>query len=201
MTTPLAIKNSPYKKGTHMEIVLMRTQCGFCAFGNRHDLCPSGVYSNHKVHICACDCERANQIKCLECGNRTQDELNPQTWHCVDLDACRLEIQRQIDNNPTIQQIRELREKSRERVAETRQSQKRATGRPTSGSCIHCGEPTKGGKFLPGHDATWVSEQVAHVGAGTKGDTKRYDELMARCDELGVSDALKQKIQKRIVLT
>jgi hypothetical protein len=183
-----------------MEILESKITCGFCSLGGRHDLCPSGVWSNEKLYRCPCGCERSLEIKCLDCNTRIQDDVDPITWKCRDRDACKTEIELRLANNPVIQQIREIRERSKERVTNERQIMKRAAGRPTSGSCLHCGEPTKGGKFLPGHDATWVTEQVAAIKAGTPGDKQRYEDLMARCVEMGISDALQGKIKKRVVL-
>lgn len=49
--------------------------------------------------------------------------------------------------------------------------------RPKTRACECCGEPTKGGRFLPGHDARLGSALVARVKSG---DKKAYEELKAR---------------------
>ena len=47
--------------------------CGFCAHGNRHDLCPAGVRNgNGSIHRCTCGCEYSLLIRCTECGLREQ---------------------------------------------------------------------------------------------------------------------------------
>lgn len=177
-----------------MEILDSRMACGFCATG-AHNHCPSGVWSNDKVYLCPCGCDRSQQRKCLDCNTRDQDLIDPTTWRCFDRDSCQTEIEARLANNPVIQQIRSIRESARERTVAERQTARASSGRPTSGSCLHCGEPTKGGKFLPGHDAIWVTEQVAAVT-----NTTNIDQLLAGYKELGISEALQGKIKKRIVI-
>jgi hypothetical protein len=47
------------------------------------------------------------------------------------------------------------------KAAATRPGRSRAAGpRATIGRCEHCGEPTRGGRFLPGHDAKLKGELI-----------------------------------------
>lgn len=52
-----------------------------------------------------------------------------------------------------------------------------AQDRPTSGLCEHCGEPTKGGKFVAGHDAKLKGDLIR---AGAEGDVDAVVEAMFR---------------------
>jgi hypothetical protein len=49
--------------------------------------------------------------------------------------------------------------------------------KPKSGKCECCGEPTRGGRFLPGHDAKLVSRLVEKIRAG---DREAYEEMKRR---------------------
>jgi hypothetical protein len=64
---------------------------------------------------------------------------------------------------------------------------------PKVGYCVHCNEPTKGGKFVAGHDAKWVSEHVVAVMNG------QVEEKAARAKlvQMG-SDALGNKFDKSL---
>ena len=73
---------------------------------------------------------------------------------------------------------------------------KPGAGRPASGKCICCGAPTKGGRFLPGHDAKWLSVQVACFTEGGQDRAEIRDYMRGR----GASDALIAKFEKRVGL-
>lgn len=62
----------------------------------------------------------------------------------------------------------------------------------TSGACLCCGEPTRGGKFLPGHDSRFLKVKLAEVHSGqvTSADQVK---LVAE-----VSPALATKFEKRL---
>jgi hypothetical protein len=54
---------------------------------------------------------------------------------------------------------------------------KKAPPRSTSGKCECCGEPTRGGRFLPGHDAKLASALKKRVESG---DMEAYAEMKRR---------------------
>jgi hypothetical protein len=49
--------------------------------------------------------------------------------------------------------------------------------KPKTGSCECCGEPTRGGRFLPGHDAKLASALKGRV---VSGDSKAFEEMKRR---------------------
>lgn len=151
------------KHGTH--------KCGFC-LDDAHERCPSGVRNGDQVTIitCGCGCERSKQRRCLVCGNREQDDVDPEFWRCLDESACQARINKMQAENPLLQQIRSQAQ-AREERAEVEQAAKAQTRpsrapRTTSGACKCCGEPTKGGKFLPGHDSKYLNLLVEHHKGG-----------------------------------
>lgn len=142
------------------------------------------ISANRRGHaVCACDCDHPRCPMCKR--ERSDDErlaMDHPTWPnaCVDRDEC-LQYQRERTlGNPRYRDIQEVLETSRQRRAEIRQSRRRsdpetttspitkrekrkeaasrAAPRPTSGACHHCGAPTKGGKFVIGHDAKLKGE-------------------------------------------
>lgn len=63
------------------------------------------------------------------------------------------------------------------RDAKPKKGGKASTPKPTSGSCECCGGVTKGGRFLPGHDARLASKLVQQA---VGGDANALEELKAR---------------------
>lgn len=64
--------------------------------------------------------------------------------------------------------------------AELKQKRKpvvRGPGRPTTGTCECCGETTRGGRFLPGHDARYKAKLKR---AWKDGDADAHKELQTR---------------------
>jgi len=179
-----------------------------------HDHCPIGTLNGNEVVItrCACPCA-ADWIKCLTCGYREHmgaGEVSTDNWRCADPDACHARIETRLNLNPTVRMIREIRARVTEEQRLERANRPRvvrldedgapiprreSTPRPTSGACLHCGEPTKGGKFLPGHDASYLSSTLAAIrdGATTLAET------LGQWAGLGISDALQAKLTKRVI--
>ena len=69
--------------------------------------------------------------------------------------------------------------------------------RTDSGQCLHCGEPTKGGLFLPGHDAAYLAAIVKNI-KGEDGVAHTLDEWLAKMAQFGCSQALQDKLTKRV---
>lgn len=69
---------------------------------------------------------------------------------------------------------------------------KKVSGRRPKGpgACECCGEPTRGGRFLPGHDARLASALVARIRSG--GDSEAYEEMVRRGWEKKIPPALKK---------
>ena len=53
----------------------------------------------------------------------------------------------------------------------------RGPAKPTEGKCEHCGEPTKGGRFVAGHDAKLKGDLLR---AAQQGDIEAYTEMLQR---------------------
>lgn len=123
-----------------------------------HTVSPRGDYGP-----CGCAChQNGNPPRCLNCGAAdTELSINPGPWagRCIDVEGCNERLQIKLANDPNWQKWKETERIAAERNAANRQAQaenseraERPT-RPTSGRCEHCGAPTKGGKFVAGHDA------------------------------------------------
>lgn len=122
------------------------------------------------VHeVCSCPCHERQPLQCLECGseNSELDDLG----QCVDRQGCHDMAILRRDNHPKWQQYAKIRQVAAEAEAQARAERgdpdrpskpkrERGPARPTSGTCHHCGAPTKGGKFVAGHDAKLKGELV-----------------------------------------
>lgn len=171
--------------------------CGHCKWGphpeGKHPNCPRAVRngSNAKFKIITCECPHpgcGDEIfRCLDCKNERQDELDKENWRCFDLEACHDRIQTRLLANPQYQQILEIRRSTMAKIAnENAEKAAKKAATPKVGSCLHCGEPTKGGKFLPGHDAAYVSALVrASIDKPATADSNRA-KAQAASESLGV---------------
>lgn len=195
-----------------MALTIEQTLCGFCNDGN-HDKCAIGIKFDesrgaHKkwpegiVWVCRCtngSCTTGRR-KCAYCGNRTTEEIDPTTWECLDIEACRAKVQAKRDNDPFLAQLREIKEKTDMAKIEenkTKAEKKAATKEPTF--CLVTGEPTKGGKFKPGMDARYVSDRVTECINGNF-TAKVEKEQRSKMKSDGVSDALVAKFEKSLAL-
>jgi hypothetical protein len=177
--------------------------CGFCAFGGNHELCPAGVASmgGGKVWRCGCGCPQSRQIKCLSCGNREDEwpahaEIDATTWRCTDLDACAARVETRLASNPTVAMIRAINDQNGDGTATPRLPRvgARPTARPKEGKCLHCGEPTKGGLFLPGHDAAYLSQTVKALAA----QEISWPATLEKWQSQGISEALQTKLRRKV---
>lgn len=122
-----------------------------------------------RLYICQCRCHNIACPACLDCGQRPgPDQINPLTWTCIDGEACRTAQAVKRENSPfheylvtsrrTITDV-DLPEDGEVAPARTRaraQGKKARQPKPpaTPRECIcGCGGQTKGGRFIPGHDA------------------------------------------------
>lgn len=174
-----------------------RSICGFCSTG-AHELCPGGVLNGNgeEVITCPCSCELAGLPRCLDCNRRGED-VNPEAWRCSDPDDCRAFIERRLADDPVIQQIRKIRADlaGSNQPSDRPRAPRAPSSRPTRGQCLHCGEATKGGLFLPGHDSAHVSAAVTAIRSGST----TVDEVITLWAGQGISDALQGKLKKRVV--
>lgn len=146
-----------------------KQRCGYCATGN-HQSCArtirNGKVNNaDRLHTCSCKAEGcpAQQPRCMDCRNEVASEINIYTMLCEDRDSC-LDVQAvRRDKSPVFQQLKEIKEKV---MAEQAEKPARAKAAPKVGKCLVTGKPTKGGNFLPGMDARYVSLLVTDVQEG-----------------------------------
>lgn len=172
--------------------------CGFCST-EHHNLCPRAV-RNGDGSIVRCNCDQpycgSQVLRCLVCKNEADGEVG-EDWRCIDREACADTQQKRLDTNPHLRMVREV----MVRVSETQVEEKvakaeKAPKKPTT--CIHCGAQTKGGLFLPGHDARFVAELVKQVLDDTNKTTE--ESALADLKDRGASEALQGKFTKSVSL-
>lgn len=170
-------------------------RCNFCATGF-HRSCPGAVRNARpggKLILCYC-CK--GSPRCLDCG--LAEDIEPTQWACRDSAACMLRVRDRLAGSPLHQQLQECRSDSAERARRIRMAaegiragvpqdeideferpleKKPRTPRPAVGSCECCGAATRGGRFLPGHDAKMKSRLRE---AAKKGDVEASAELEQR---------------------
>lgn len=178
--------------------------CGFCNTGNTEKCVRGTKYMGIQPHAKFPEgvvwvCRSANgERRCARCNNRNTPEIDPETWECFDIEGCHATISKRLDDDPFIQELREIKErvnmaKIQDNKAKTEKVAK-APKEPTY--CVCCGEATKGGKFLPGHDARHVATLVEAV--LSKNQTKA--QAAKGLKDVGASDALQAKFDKSLTL-
>lgn len=149
-------------------------RCGFCLdnkCGGEHG-CVGAIWwdQSKQLYICPCACNQGH-TRCTRCGARDV-EVTAHTSQCIDIDGCDTTLSIKRANNPSYQALLKARAKV---TNSARPSATEATPRPKAnpagGKCICCGEATRGGLFLPGHDARYVSAQ-ADAFIEAEGDAK-----------------------------
>lgn len=189
--------------------VITNTRCGFCN-DNHHENCSIGVkhagrhdkYPNGVVWACRCEdggCTTGRR-KCAYCNNRNTEEVDPTTWECFDIEACRAKVETKRENDPFTHQLREITRRADMAKIENDKvkAESKAATKPKTGTCVcGCEGTTKGGKFLPGHDARFVSVLVGSV-ADAKFTAKSEQAARKRLKDVGASDALNGKFDKQV---
>lgn len=190
-----------------MALTKVLSSCGFCGSG-QHDQCVIGTvmrkstkYPGGVVWLCQCPDDTCTAIrkkhpaKCTECHNREADEVDPKTWLCLDTEACHATVTARRDSDPLLADIRKATEMAKITEGEKKATAKKATA-PKTGTCVcGCNGTTKGGKFLPGHDARFVSTLVGQ--AEDKGFTKAsLDAGRKALKGVEASPALQAKFEK-----
>lgn len=181
--------------------------CGFCSSGN-HSNCVVGMWATPvkdyppgtAVWICKCDEPGCNAggIKCMDCKTQNADLVDPETWKCLDRDACRATIQARRDANPLFDDLREAKERATMAKIEENaaKSEKVAKEKPKT-FCLVTGEETKGGLFKPGMDARYVSIEVQkNVDANFTKAAEAASRKKLKDD--GVSEKLVAKFDKQL---
>jgi hypothetical protein len=154
-----------------------------------------------RFQVCECSCHsNGNPPRCLNCL-ATDTELTTDTGRCVDSEGCSERLAVYLNEHPTMAKLRLANERARaeagtpERQAEKAAKREQRAAAPKVGRCEHCGEPTKGGRFVAGHDAKLKGELKR---AAEAGDLDAGAELVLRnwpTHTLKVSDAQRAKIE------
>lgn len=185
-----------------------RYRCGACAAG-LHSICPVAVWSpgalKGKGAALYCPCARDSEPgehpaapRCRDCGSR-ESMLAPDLT-CLDSADCLLRVARRLEADPTHQLIQEClttREVNGQTVDRPRRPSRadRAKAKAEKVAKVAracecgCGGMTKGGAFLPGHDARLLSGLVRMVRSG---ELPRYE----AADRLAGFPALQAKLGK-----
>lgn len=159
--------------------------------------------SRYKLVLCRC-CGSEAQPRCLDCGYAGSG-VHPERWECLYPLECRARIELRQRNDPIYQMIQRCKSDSAIRRRQQRvdtfrmladvdpdedvrlddaldamrniTARRTRVAKPTAGLCVCCSGPTKGGSFLPGHDAKYKS--VLRKRAKT-GDLEAQTELEQR---------------------
>lgn len=167
-----------------------RYRCGWCGTNN-HDACRSVIQMSTGLWRCPCGCPQSQQSYCVDC-NRRGVEVTQTTSRCVDQADC----QGYRDRKARDRASESFLQKYRERIAipSAKDAETPKESRPRNvGQCVCCGEPTRGGKFLPGHDARYISQTaLTYLNADESTQQKIADVIVT------LSPALQAKFEKRV---
>lgn len=157
---------------------ISKHSCGFCSTGS-HQYCRSVVVNGDEVTLvkCPCGCPASGQLRCVVCENRTEEEINPDTYTCLDPTACISEynMRRASAESTLFPNGIEVKEK------------------PKGGECnCGCGNSTSGGMFKPGHADKLVAGLAKDVKAGAKSEDDVREML------LHISEGLLKKLDARL---
>lgn len=140
-----------------------------------HRLCPIGTLHGGNLLLCNHEWHEHNP-RCWICKGAT-DDLDPFRRNCVDVEACAERSHARLTDDPRFERYRQYHEVAKIEQGLAPKERKPTADRPTSGRCEHCGEPTKGGKFVVGHDAKLKGILLKD---GLEGSHEAVAELMAR---------------------
>jgi hypothetical protein len=126
------------------------------------------LHAKCEGHGCGCGCESSSLPRCSECDRaRTLGELT-EAGECADVTDCGRAILERGARPAVVVPVRPPKASPA--------PQKEPVG-PKGGRCHCCGETTRGGRFLPGHDAKLKTALTAGAVAGDAAATR---ELLAR---------------------
>jgi len=152
---------------------------------NHHSGCKGHYHSTvrtkagetiERFEVCACNCHsHDNPRRCLICGAADHDLA---AGYCVDTDQCAAYLDHALDNSPVMAKLQASKNHGRQQRQETNETRPAPkSSRPNTGTCEHCGEPTKGGRFVAGHDAKLKGDLKR---AAEAGDLDALVELIVR---------------------
>ncbi|XAO35642.1 hypothetical protein SEA_FIRECASTLE_35 [Microbacterium phage FireCastle] len=172
--------------------------CGFCTTGDRHDLCPGGILNGDGVTVVTCGCtEHLIEYRCLACNERDANQIDPDLWACIDQDACQARRAKArekslLDLYGTTDTENPL------RAVPKSERPEKAPSKPKTGTCLCCGETTGGGLFRPGHDSRYLSAAVHSIRNPEESKGLTLEETLIKWSLQGISEALQNKLRKRV---
>lgn len=191
--------------------VVDSTLCGFCNTGNCAK-CVIGTVMRKSsrypeggvVWRCNCTSEtcskrkKAVKAKCVECGNINQDEVDPKSWACKDATDCAAVVTARRESDPFLVHIEKIRSSTMAKIENEKATAKKAVAK--TGTCVcGCKGTTKGGLFLPGHDARFVSTLVGKA-ESAKFSKASVAEGKKTLKDAGASEKLLAKFDKSVGL-
>lgn len=163
------------------EVRVGTRNCGFCST-NSHELCKGAIRNGDlSVYQCPCACVEQKPERCTECFSTEASDLG-RPWLCDDRDACDARVRHRLSGYTVYRQITEIQERSSEMPRSSKGKK----------ACVCCGEPTRGGQFLPGHDSKWLAGWVVKVKSG------ETSVELASAEITKVSAHLASKFTKRV---
>lgn len=155
-----------------------KNPCGFCSTDS-HQYCRSVIVNGDGVTLvkCPCGCDQSQQLRCVVCENRQQEEIDPERYACIDATACVNEYNRRRATAESLLFPNgiEIKEK------------------PKGNGCnCNCGESTGGGLFKPGHADKLVASVAKEVKAGGMTEDDAREML------LHISEGLLKKLDARL---
>jgi hypothetical protein len=138
-----------------------------------HQICPGLLAQprpHGKIKVAFCDCAHhtpGSLYRCSVCGARKPLDaeagpdvpatatIDSRLGSCVDGVACAEMVAATQEASDLARQLRQIRMETRTmpKTDAATGTTERAPRTAKTGTCEHCGQPTRGGKFVPGHDA------------------------------------------------
>lgn len=141
-----------------------------------HALCKGAtILPNGSILRCSCP-HHVGEHRCIDCGE-IDVELQPMGVRCEDREACAARILAKREADPRHRKWLEIARKAAEATAENERIRPARSDGRTGQRCHHCGEPTKGGSFVMGHD---MKMKGMLLRAARAGDERALAEFMAR---------------------
>lgn len=136
-----------------------------------------------RLVLCSCPNHQGEDARCTDCGEQSP-VVDLATRRCTDPEGCRDRVETKQRANPLHTMLQEVQQvaqasKATKTPAKAMTARKRtAEPRPKTGRCQHCGETTKGGLFVAGHDAK-LKSALAKIAYG---DGRKADRVAAAAE-------------------
>lgn len=150
---------------------------------DNHGRCRGAIQQKQALVVCSCPNHEGESPRCVNCGVQN-DVVDSTTRRCLDPEGCAGRVDSKQRANPLHTMLQEVQQvaqasKAAKAPAKAMTARKRTeVARPKTGRCQHCGEATRGGLFVAGHDAKLKSilAKVAY------GDGRKADRVMAAAE-------------------